>query len=79
MYFSGKNIAKQALDKYLVDTKKPQGRPRTTWCRTIVNEFKNNSGLDINFESERSFFKDKENISKKQKYVENLSNAHIAA
>lgn len=58
MRLDNKTPAKWALDKYLVETRKPQGRPRTTWWRMVLNDFKNSSGLDINFKSNRFFFKE---------------------
>ena len=50
--------ARVALREYLKDIPKPVGRPKLTWARLVYNNFQQYSGLDLNYNSEKSFFND---------------------
>ena len=50
--------ARVALREYLKDIPKPVGRPKSTWARLVYNNFQQYSGLNLNYNSEKSFFND---------------------
>ena len=50
--------ARAALREYLKDIPKPVGRPKSTWARLVYNNVQQYSGLDLNYNSEKSFFND---------------------
>ena len=41
--------ARIAFKEYLSEDKKPAHRPTLTWYRTVYEDIKNHSGLNINF------------------------------
>ena len=50
--------ARQALNKYFVEVVRPVGRPKLTWVRSVFNDVKTYSDLEINFGSEFLMFRD---------------------
>ena len=58
MRLNDKTPARVALREYLKEITKPVGRPKLTWARLVYNNVRQYSGLDLNYNSEKSFFND---------------------